>query len=467
MNPKSITNSLSRRKFIAGSVASAGLFAIPRSLSGQSRTSRSPNDRLNLAFVGVGGKGMSSIVPLAEENLIGFCDVDDRSVERALSSKDGNSVFKDTIEKANAMGAKWYKDYRVMFEELGDKLDGVVISTPDHMHYPITQSALNLGLHVYCEKPLTHTVQEARWISAKAKEMKVVTQMGNQGHSNSGTRLVREWIQAGVIGPVREVHSWTNRPIWPQGIPGPDHSAAIPVVPQGLDWDLWQGVAERRAYDPAYLPFKWRGYWDFGCGAVGDMACHIMDAAYWALDLAQPTRIEATTTGLNAATMPDAGVVRYEFPARGSFEPLTYYWYEGGMRPPVPVGLDRDKILRRSNGTLIIGERATLLTDTYNAQVQIVPPEKFEELKPLLPPKTIPRVKGTHQKNWTDAIREGEMAVSDFEYAAQLTETALLGNVAMRAARPLEYDAKAMAFTNAPDANQYLTKEYRKGWIVG
>jgi predicted dehydrogenase len=353
-----------------------------------------------------------------------------------------------------------------MFEELAGKLDGVVISTPDHMHYPITQTAMNLGIHVYCEKPLTHTVQEARWIAEAARSNNLVTQMGNQGHSNEGTRRVREWLQAGVIGQVREVHSWTNRPIWPQGIDGPDHSKFIPVVPKELDWDLWLGVAEPRPYDPMYLPFRWRGFWDFGCGAIGDMACHIMNSAYWGLDLGLPVRIEATSTPINEYTAPESAIVRFSFPQRGSFDPMTYYWYEGGLLPPVPVGLDESIYQNESGGTLFIGEHAYILADSNSESVRILPDATFTEMKPHLPPKSLPRVKGSHQQDWTNAIRSGTRAGSHFEYAAGLTETVLLGNVAMQARRPLDYDGEMMGFTNYPEADRFLTKDYRDGWIL-
>ncbi|MBK1878615.1 Gfo/Idh/MocA family protein [Pelagicoccus mobilis] len=455
---------INRRNFVKGATSAAGLFALPRFSIAKSK--QSANGKLNIAFVGVGGKGASSIVPLRNENIVALCDVDMANVEATVTHPWTPKVFGEVLEEINSKGAKWYSDYRKMFEEMADKIDGVVISTPDHMHYPIARSALNLGIHVYCEKPLVHTVEEARWIDAAAKKSGLVTQMGNQGKSNAGQRLVYEWIQAGVIGDVKEIVSWTNRPIWPQGIKAPDHSKAIPVKPDSLDWDVWQGVAPRRAYDPSIHPFNWRGMWDYGCGAIGDMACHIMDVPYWALNLGMPTAISATTTAFNDYSSPSSAMVTFEFPRRGKLSPVTYRWYEGGLIPPIPEGLEASVYDDKGGGTIIYGEHAYIYSDTYGKVVRILPDAKFRAMKSNLPPRTLPRVKGTHQKNWTDGIRGELTPCSDFEYASGLTEMALLGNVAMRAQRRIEYDAKAMKITNVPEANQYLTKEYPDGWIL-
>lgn len=464
MNVSAENKGLNRRSFLKGTTSAAGLFMLPNVSIAQS--AGSANEKLNLAFVGVGGKGASSIVPLRNENIVALCDVDMANVEATVTHKWTPKIFGEVLEEIKSKGVKWYSDYRVMFEEMADKIDGVVISTPDHMHYPIAVSALNLGIHVYCEKPLVHTVEEARVIDALARKSGLVTQMGNQGHSNAGQRLAREWIQAGVIGDVREVISWTDRPIWPQGIAAPDHSKAIPVKPDSLHWDLWQGVAPRRAYDPSICPFNWRGMWDYGCGAVGDMACHIMDVAYWSLDLGMPTSVAATTTGFNDYSAPKSAAVTFEFPQRGKMPPVTYKWHEGGLIPPIPEGLDASVYDDKSGGTLIVGEHAYIYADTYGKVVRILPDAKFKELRPNLPPRSIPRIKGTHQKNWTDGIRGKLTPCSNFEYAAGLTEMALLGNVAMRAQRRIEYDANAMQITNIPEANQYLKKEYPDGWIL-
>lgn len=460
---------MDRRSFIRRSASILPLAALPTFAIGQTRSPIPANDRLNLAFVGVGGKGVSSIFPLKNETIIAFCDVDERTVTAARNNPRSGELFSEIVDGSMKAGAKWYKDYRKMFEELGDKIDGVVISTPDHMHYPITMTALNLGIHVYCEKPLTHTVQEARWIGEAArKNKKLATQMGNQGHSNAGVRLVREWLQAGLIGPVRTVHSWTDRPIWPQGIGLPDHSQFVPVVPKELDWNLWLGVAEKRPFDPAYVPFKWRGWWDFGCGAVGDMGCHIMDAAYYGLDLAMPTAAEAVTSKANNHTAPSSAVLKLEFAASDRHPDLNYFWYEGGLLPPIPKGVPLDFFGDRNllNGTFIIGEEAVMFVEMLSSTVRLFPEEKFRELRSNLPPQTIPRVIGDHQKKWTDGIRGELIPCSHFEYAAGLTEMALLGNLAMQAMCRIEYDARNMKVTNVPEANRWLTKEYPDGWVL-
>lgn len=461
---------IDRRSFLktASAATAAGLAAFPH-ITSASSSSLAPSERLNIAFVGVGGKGVSSIMPISDlgHNIVGLCDVDDRRVEAAYESRRGGDQFKAVIDHAVGQGAKWFKDYREMFEKIGDKLDGVVISIPDHMHFPVAMSAINLGINVYCEKPLTHTVEEARMLAEGAKKKGVVTQMGNQGHSNEGVRLAREWIAAGAIGQVREVYSYTNRPIWPQGLNKPSHAEAIPVIPRGLDWDLWLGVAPKRAYDPAYLPFSWRAWWDFGCGAVGDMACHVMDAAYYSLELGAPETISALATKVNDQCAPNASAITYQFPKRGNFAPVTYHWLDGGLLPPAPAGFTHEDILSRDkSGSLFIGDEGYMVTDTYTQSVRILPEERFADLKKNPPAKTIRRVKGSHQSDWCRAIKEGDQSSSHFDYAAGLTEVGILGNVAIRSGAVIEYDAKRMKVTNVPEANQLLTKEYPKGWIL-
>jgi predicted dehydrogenase len=439
---------LSRRSFLkSASVASAAAFAFPHLLRGQAG---SPNNRLNVACIGVGGRGYDAVKGLAGENLVAFCDVDD---ERAAKTY------------TEFPGVPHFRDYRVMFEKMGSQIDAVTISTPDHMHFPIAVAALSLGKHLLVEKPLTHTVAEARILAQLAREKKVATQMGNQGHANDGMRVLKEWLQAGVLGEVREMHSWTNRPVWPQGVGAPDHSKALPVVPATLDWDLWLGVAPRREYDPGYVPFKWRGYWDFGTGALGDMGCHIMDGAYWALDLTQPTSVEATSANQTDQSAPTGSVVTYHFPARGSLPAVKWTWYDGGMMPPLPEGLVLDAPLP-NNGTLIVGSKAIAFADTYYAKVTILPKAKMLELTPSLPAPTLPRIEGGHWAEWIRACKGGAPAGSNFEYSARLTETVLLSNLAVRARRRIEWDGAAMQVTNFADANRFVTKTYRSGFGV-
>ncbi len=441
---------VSRRSFIkTASLASAAL-TMPAILRSQGETGQSPNNKLNIACCGVGGRGWDAVDGLKDENFVAFCDVDDVRAAKAYEAFPGVPHF---------------KDFRVMLEKLGNKIDAVTVSTPDHMHFPIAMAALSLGKHVFVEKPLTHTISEARQLAALAREKKVATQMGNQGHANEGLRLIKEWHQAGILGDVREVHSWTDRPIWPQGIEKPDHSKSMPVVPSTLDWDLWLGVAQVREYDPAYLPFSWRGYWDFGTGALGDMGCHIMDGAYWALDLTAPTSVEAISAHQTNYSPPTASVVKYEFPARGNLPAVKWTWYDGGLLPTLPPDLEVARQLQ-PNGSLIVGSKATVFADTYYSSARIIPEVKMKELSPSLPAKTLPRITGGHFAEWVRACKGGTPAGSNFDYSSRLTETVLLSNVAVRARRRIEWDSAALKVTNLPEANQFISKNYRPGFGV-
>ena len=448
------TPDLSRRTFLKSAGLAATALSFPSVMRSQN-AGQSPNQKLNVACIGVGGRGKSAVDGMKDENFVAFCDVDD---ERAAATY---KEFPDVPR---------FRDYRQMFEKMGNQIDAVTISTPDHMHYPIAVAALELGKHLFVEKPLTHTIDEARKLDALARTKKVATQMGNQGHASEGIRLLKEWIDAGVLGDVREVVSWTDRAAayWPQGSPfckPVDHSKMIPVAPPTLDWDLWQGIAPARAYDPAYVPFKWRGYWDYGTAALGDMGCHLLDGAHWALELDAPTHIEAISAFQNDLTGPSASVITYKFPARGKLAPLTLKWYDGGLIPPVPPELDAN-FQFPTNGTLFIGSKATVFATIYQQSVRIVPESKMRELAPTLPAKTIPRVQGGHFAEWIRACKGGPAAGSRFEVAAKLTELCLLSNVAVRARRPIEWDAANMRVTNLPDANKYLTKSYRPGFGV-
>lgn len=472
-NP-SVSTTMLRRDFLKKSALGAGIMVLPSGLVGQSPAEKPPSERLNLAIVGVAGKGRGPVIEGLKENVVALCDVDMGGVARARARGGDahSSGFGEALETHEKRGAKWYRDYRVMFEEMADKIDAVIISTPDHMHYPIGMSAVNLGKHIYLEKPLTHTVGEARAIAEAARRMGVVNQMGNQGHSNHGTRLVREWVQAGVIGKVREVHSWTNRPAvyWDQGIEAPDHSQAVPVVPEGLDWDLWQGVAPRRAYDPSIAPFRWRAVLDYGCGALGDMACHIMDSAFWALDLGSPERIEASCTTLTGYSYPVSSLVTYEFPARGNLPAVTYKWYDGDLRPAVPNAIkDEDPYSGsfHANGSFIVGENGIIQTDEYSARVRILPDSRFRELRPSLPEQTLRRIRGSHLSEFFSAIREKREASSDFSYAGPFTETVLLGCIAQRLGRRLRFDGAKGQFIGDSEANALIDKVYPEGWVIG
>lgn len=394
---------------------------------------------------------MGAVDGVSAENIVAICDVDEvRCAEaRELHPK-----------------ARFFRDFREMFDKMANEIDAVTVSTPDHMHFPIAMAAIALGKHVYVEKPLTHSVWEARELLKASRAAGVVTQMGNQGHTNEGTRLVREWIQAGALGDVTEVHHWTNRPIWPQGVDRPDHSKFIPVIPETLGWDLWLGVAPERPYDPAYVPFSWRGFWDFGTGALGDMGCHIMDAAYWALDLDAPTSVEAFATSFNNESPPNSSVVTYQYPARGNMKPVMVKWYDGDLRPPFPEGIPTDTKLPTS-GTLYIGTKGVLMGDTYSASVRMLPESAMREFLPNRPPKTIPRLAEANPfKEWAAAIKGGPTPGSNFEYSTRLTEAVLLGNVAIQARHRIEWDKKSLRVTNSKEANQLLRRDYRPGFGV-
>lgn len=436
----------------------AATAVLPRVIQAQDETEpKAPaileedTNKLRIACIGVGGRGWSAVDGCKQEKIVALCDVDDERAARAYE------LVPD---------ARRFKDYRVMLEEMGSEIDAVTISTPDHMHFAPALMAIRMGKHVLVEKPLTHTIWEARQLRIEAQKAGVITQMGNQGHANEGTRLVKEWIESGAIGPVHEVQYWTNRPIWPQGMDGPDHSKFIPVTPDTLDWNLWLGVATDRPYDPAYAPFKWRGFWDFGTGALGDMACHIMDASYWALDLGAPTSVEAISTPVNDVSAPQSSMVTYQFPARGSMPPVKATWYDGNLLPPACPHMDPGQSIDQGGGVLIIGEKATIVTNTYAGTVRITPEATMQEVLRARLPKKYPRIKGTHFEEWIEGCKGGPLPGSNFEYSGPFTETVLLGNLAIRTRRRLEWDSANMKVTNFPEANRFVTKDYRPGWGV-
>lgn len=459
-----------RRTFLK-STAAASALAFPAVLRAQSSSTpenTSPNNRLNVAVIGAGGRGGAALTGVRDENIVAICDVDQERADGSIKSiADKNPDARDRLT-----GAKRFNDYRKMFDAVGSQIDAVTISTPDHTHFPAAVTAMKLGKHVYVEKPLAHTVSECRELARLAREKKLITQMGNQGHAGEGCRILKEWVDAGVLGEVREVVSWTNRPFFPMwGQPvgsykAPDHSKFIPVVPPTLNWDAWLSVAKERAFDPAYMPgLKWRGWWDFGTGAFGDVACHIMDGAYWALNLGAPTAVEAMAAGATDLATPYASIVTNYFPARGAMPPVKYTWSDGGLLPSLPIDLELSRNLDPEAGTLLFGSKATVLCSFYYDSVRIIPEAKMKEMTSSLPPKTIPRVQGGPFAEWIRACKGGPKAGSNFEYSAPFTEAVLLANVAIRSRRRIEYDAAAMKVTNLPDANQFLTKEYRPGWM--
>ncbi|MGN1359864.1 MAG: Gfo/Idh/MocA family protein [Kiritimatiellia bacterium] len=400
--------------------------------------------KVNIAAVGVGGMGLSDCSNWGGENVVALCDVDDKASDAA---------------RKRYPNAKYYKDFRKMFAEMADTIDAVSVSTPDHMHYPIALAAIQLGKHVYVQKPLTHTIEEARHLREAAKVHQVKTQMGNQGHSNQTTRLCKEWLNAGLIGDVARVDIWTNRPIWPQGCKKPTPAP----VPPHLDWNLWQGVARKTDYSPAYLPFNWRGWWEYGCGAIGDMGCHTMDAAYWALDLRAPTRVELLKTAGNGNELspPTGAVVRFHFSRRGNLCPCVMTWYEGSCRPPMPDTLEKDRNLGTS-GQLFYGTKGILHGGgDYCNSVSFVPHAAKAELLKTRPPQTLPRIpRGDHYANWLDAIKgKIDEACSNFDYAAGLSELGALGNLAIRTGKSFDWDSAAMRCSD-PDVQRFVSKTY-------
>ncbi len=449
---------ISRRQFLGQSaMATAGFMIVPRHvLGGPGQTA--PSDLLNIGCVGVGGKGSSDIRSLSSENIIALCDVDDTQTARFLKSRRNTPEKLAMYEKAGK-----YRDFRVMLEK-EKSIDAITVSTPDHNHAVIAMMAIKMGKHVFVQKPLTHTIKEARLLEEAAKKHNIVSQMGNQGHAGEGTRLINEWIWDGAIGDVREAHVWTNRPIWPQGINAPKE---IPSVPSTLDWNIWLGPAPFRPYHPAYAPFNWRGWWDFGTGVVGDMGAHLMDQPFWALKLGHPTSVQSSSTRFTRDSYPLAEMVTYEFPARENMVPVKLTWYDGGLMPPRPADIEEGRQMGDdSGGVLFVGDKGNIMCGTYGKNPRIVPETNMQAYK--RPEKTIPRSPGIHEE-WVEAIKAGKKSTTDFSYAALLTQVMLLANVAVRAQKDkkiLQWDGEKMEFTNFPEANAFLHKEYRPGWSL-
>jgi predicted dehydrogenase len=363
-------------------------------------------------------------------------------------------------------GAKKFKDFRKMLDEVKE-IDAVVVATPDHIHAPASMAAIRLGKHVYCEKPLTHSVLEARKVAEAAREAKVATQMGNQGQASEETKRFCELVWDGAIGPVREAHVWTDRPsrglfeeYWPQGV---DRPRETPAVPATLDWDLWLGPAPERPYHTAYAPFRWRGWWDFGTGALGDIGCHQLDPVFRALKLKHPESVGAVSTRVNKETFPLASVVTYRFPAREGLPPVKVVWYDGGLRPERPDALP-DGVALPPTGRILVGEKGVLVRNT------IYPESRRAEYREPAP--SLPRSPG-HHKEWADAAKGGKPAGSNFDWAGPLAEAVLLGNVALRpqlrgkmAETRLQWDPVAFKVTNVPEANEFLSRPYRQGWSL-
>jgi hypothetical protein len=485
---------------LAGAIPIAGFGSVP---SLRTLGYKSPNEKLNIASIGAGGKASSDIHGCASENIVALCDVDEEHAARK---------FKE-YEKAPK-----YKDFRRMLDEQANNIDAVIVTIPDFMHATAAMWSMERGKHVYVQKPLTRTVWEARQLLEAANKYKVATQMGNQGYSNEGTRQAAEMIWAGEIGNVTEVHAWTDRPIWPQGL------NAIPPaepVPPTLDWDLWLGIAAERPYTSGgpdyksplrghfYQPGNWRGFYDFGCGALGDMACHILGAPNLALRLGAPTSVECILKeGLSDFMFPKKSVIRYDFPARGTMPPVKLFWHDGLTETPKIPGVPEGELLgdlpdkpsprRRSDsegpppftgfvgdvfdfekfqavknapdaeqptpdGSLFIGDKGMITTGTYGEETRLIPVEKMKDYQ--FPQPTLTRSPG-HYRDWIRACKGGDPACSNFDVAVPFVEWMLLGVIALRFEGKLEWDAAKMRFTNHPEANKYLKPTFRKGWSL-
>lgn len=444
---------ISRRRFIAATAAASLFNIVPRNVLGGPQHTP-PSEKLNIAGIGIGGMGGGNIRNCARENIVALCDVDHAYAAKTFA------VYPQ---------AKRYKDYRVMLEKQKD-IDAVVIATPDHTHAVISMAAMQMGKHVFCQKPLTHDIYETRMLTKAAKETGVVTQMGIQGHSQEGLRLICEWIWDGAIGAIREVDTWCSLSYAPHGhtwwsSPLSDRPKEGQPVPAGLDWDLWIGPAPMRPYHSCYHPKVWRCWWDFGCGMMGDRGAHTLDSVYSALKLTFPTSIEGSgIVGGNAEVHPAKAIVTYRFPKREGFPPLKLTWYEG-QEPPRPKELEEGRRLPKEGGVLFKGDKGTIMCGVYGNSPRLIPESAMQAYK--LPAKTIPRIKGGHEQNWAQAIKEDRKASADFSYSGPFNEIALLGNLAKRfPGRELKWDGKNMRVTNLDEANEWVKRPHRKGWSL-
>jgi predicted dehydrogenase len=452
--------SVPRRTFVAGvTAATAGFMIVPRRVLGGTGYT-APSDQLNIAGIGIGGMGKENLSRCTTERIVALCDVDFGFAE---------PVFAKYPE------AKRYRDYRVMFDEQKD-IDAVIVATPDHSHAVIAMAAMERKKHVYVQKPLTHSVHEARLLTETARKQGVASQMGNQGHSGEGSRLLCEWVWDGAIGDVREAHAWTNRPVWPSGIEV-DRPTETWDLPVGLDWDLWLGPAQARPYHPMYHPAKWRAWWDFGTGSLGDMACHIIDPLFFALKLKYPVSVEANisrywhaffqATQPKNEMFPRSTIVRFRFPARESMPAVNVTWWDGGLLPARPAALEPGRRMgNKDGGILLIGDKGCILAGCYGESPRLVPEAAMKKYK--RPPRTIERIPDGpdgHEQNWIRACKGGPAAISNFDYSGPLSEMVLMGNLAIRFPdRELSWDGAAMKVTNDKDADAYVRRQYRDGW---
>ncbi len=446
------TRVFGRRQFIQSAASAAFAFSlVPARVWGA-------NERLRVAGIGVGGKGSGDLDQAANHgDVVALCDCDDTSLQAKLRK---------------FPAAAGFHDFRQLFDKMSGKIDALTVSTADHNHALAAAIAIEHGIHVYVQKPLTHDVWEARWLRDLARKHKVATQMGNQGTAEDGLRAGVEAIRAGVLGTVQHVHVWTNRPVWPQSPSVVARPAGTPAIPPHIHWDAFLGTAPERPYHPDYHPFKWRGWWDFGTGALGDMGCHTANLPFMALELDHPTRIVAESEKPNPETCPGWATVRYDFPAKGKRPAVGVTWYEGklpsGTKNLPPMDLFHGE-KPADSGCLIVGDKGVMYSPSdYGSSWKLLPGDRFKDF--VAPARTLARNgKGDQgmKDEWVAAIRGGPKAFSNFDYAGLLTEFILLGNVAIRAQTELKWDGPKFRLTSgAAAAKQYLKRPYRKGWTA-
>lgn len=478
---KASGNTIRRRDFMkAGAMAAGSFMIVPRHVLGRGFTP--PSDKLNIAAVGCGGKADFNIKQAynnGTENIVALCDVDDRQSEKY---------------RKQFPNAPYYKDFRKMFEKEAKTFDAVIVTTPDHMHYPVAIAAMELGKHVYVEKPLTKDIWEARMLTEAAKKYKVVTQMGNQGSSSDGTRNTEALVQSGAIGDVHTIEVWTDRPVWPQGVKSPKDKGESQPVPSGVDWDLWLGTAPKRDYHEAYMPFRWRGYWDFGTGALGDMGCHFLDVPFRALKLGYPTSVECSVGSVYADffqqaffddVAPPSANIHLKFPSKTPGKEINLNWYDGGMRPQLPDGCDYKTVFGSvDGGILFIGSKGIISAEMFGENPRLWPEKKFANVRIATKPRAlVPGSWEGHQQQFVQACKKGYGAYtsSSFDQSGPLTEIVLMGNLAVRSylhreakadgkgftfpgRQRLMWDGANMKITNFDVANQFVKREYRTGW---
>ncbi len=446
-------NKISRRAFVRKtSVVTASAFALP--CFGIAKSAQSANGKLNVAFIGVGGRGSASLEGCESENIVALCDVNQDSSAKGVNKNPQ---------------AKFFKDYRVMMDKMSKEIDAVCVATPDHSHFAAAMSAMQNGKHVYVEKPLAHNVWQLRTLKKAARYYKVISQMGNQGHATDGIRSIKEWYDAGVLGEVREILAWFDGPDFKGSyFVKPDHfpPEAMPV-PETLDWDLWLGPAAKRPFNKCYVPRTWRGWYDFGNAELGDWACHTLDAPFWSLNPGMPNIINADKcSGAPDGFTPDQSLIRFEFPAQGDKPAVTLKWHDGGLKPELRPEWGLDNL--PGSGMIMIGDKLSLMTGGRPNDPKLLPNKVWEEFSKNPPEKTIPRIDGGPWAEWLRAIKgDGPMPGSNFDYSAELTEMTLLGVLAQRFNTRIEYDAKAMKVTNQPKLNAYINEPVREGWDYG